>query len=87
MGKKRIKTEICPACGKAEIIRYPDTALNYREACPVCGEDLLVPSDPAKPITVHIVRSGTLSSASKSHKLDLDALEDFSKMMEGLFAH
>jgi len=87
MGKMRIKTEFCPACGKAEIIRYHDTALNYREACPVCGEDILVTSDPAKPITVHIVRSGTLSSVSESHKPDLDALEDFSKMMEGLSAH
>lgn len=48
----RIKTEFCPNCGKGEILRYPEMALDYHETCPVCGEALVVPSDVAKPMRV-----------------------------------
>ena len=48
----RIKTEFCPNCGKGEIIRYPEIALDYHEICPVCGEDLVIPNDTAKPMRV-----------------------------------
>lgn len=73
----RIKTEFCPNCGKGEIIRFPDTELDYSENCPVCGKDLTVPSDPKKPIVVRIytVRTGEAS---------LDAIDPWGAIFEGI---
>lgn len=49
----RLKIELCPNCGKGEIIRYPDTALDHHEKCPICNEDLVIPSNALTPVRVY----------------------------------
>ncbi len=69
----RFKTEFCPNCGKWEFLRYPETALDYREVCSVCGETVVLPSDPAKALRVHEVVGTSAVSEEDWEKIFVEA--------------